>query len=86
MPVFGIGDAFFNPAATAIAPDLVSAEELTQANAIDGVRDDLRLLFPIGKGPGDRSVSPAHPARARTRSISPARAAPWAVGGANGEG
>lgn len=58
----GIGDAFFNPASTAIVPDLVPAERLPQANALAGMYRPLmvRLLGPalggllvglIGPGP-----------------------------------
>ena len=32
----GLGDAFFNPASTAIVPDLVPDQELAQANALLG--------------------------------------------------
>lgn len=48
MPFFGAGDAFFNPAADAIVPDLLPAEELTQANALVGV---LRSLMGLLLGP-----------------------------------
>ena len=37
MALVGIGDAFFNPASTAIVPDLLPEHELPQANAIQGV-------------------------------------------------
>jgi hypothetical protein len=33
----GAGDAFFNPASTAIVPDLLAAERLPQANALQGL-------------------------------------------------
>jgi MFS family permease len=33
----GLGDAFFNPASTAIVPDLLPAEMLPQANALQGL-------------------------------------------------
>jgi MFS family permease len=44
----GIGDAFFNPASTALVPDLVSADRLPQANALAGMYRPLtiRLLGP----------------------------------------
>lgn len=57
----GIGDAFFNPASTAIVPDLLGAEELPQANALQGFLRPLmiRLAGPAvggfviaGVGPG----------------------------------
>jgi MFS family permease len=37
MAIVGLGDAFFNPAATAIVPDLLPEDKLPQANAISGV-------------------------------------------------
>jgi DHA3 family tetracycline resistance protein-like MFS transporter len=37
MAIVGLGDAFFNPAATAIVPDLLPEDKLPQANAINGV-------------------------------------------------
>ena len=44
----GLGDAFFNPASTAIVPDLLPAERLPQANALQGFVRPLtvRLLGP----------------------------------------
>lgn len=57
----GLGDAFFNPASTAIVPDLVREEHLPQANAFQGLVRPLmmRLLGPAlggfvvaGFGPG----------------------------------
>jgi len=44
----GAGDAFFNPASTAIVPDLLAAERLPQANALQGLVRPLmiRLLGP----------------------------------------
>jgi len=41
----GVGDAFFNPASTAIVPDLVDAGELTQANALAGMLRPFMLRF-----------------------------------------
>ena len=48
MAVVGLGDAFFNPASTAIVPDLLSEEQLPQANAINGI---LRRLMISIVGP-----------------------------------
>lgn len=57
----GLGDAFFNPASTAIVPDLVREQQLPQANALQGLVRPLmvRLLGPAlggitvaGLGPG----------------------------------
>ena len=57
----GLGDAFFNPASTAIVPDLVREDHLPQANAFQGLVRPLmiRLLGPAlggfvvaGFGPG----------------------------------
>jgi MFS family permease len=57
----GLGDAFFNPASTAIVPDLLPAEQLPQANALAGLVRPLmiRLAGPAiggfvvaGVGPG----------------------------------
>ena len=57
----GLGDAFFNPASTAIVPDLVRDEQLPQANALHGLVRPLmvRLIGPAlggitvaGLGPG----------------------------------
>lgn len=44
----GLGDAFFNPASTAIVPDLVPESQLAQANALQGLTRPLmvRLLGP----------------------------------------
>jgi MFS family permease len=44
----GAGDAFFNPASTAIVPDLLAAERLPQANALQGLVRPLmiRLVGP----------------------------------------
>jgi MFS family permease len=65
MAVVGVGDAFFNPASTAIVPDLVTEEQLPQANAISGILR--RLMISIvgpalagfviaGAGPGQAFV------------------------------
>lgn len=57
----GLGDAFFNPASTAIVPDLVREEQLAQANALHGLVRPMmvRLIGPAlggitvaGLGPG----------------------------------
>ena len=48
LAIVGFGDAFFNPAATAIVPDLLSEDKLPQANAISGV---LRRLMVSIIGP-----------------------------------
>jgi DHA3 family tetracycline resistance protein-like MFS transporter len=44
----GLGDAFFNPASTAIVPDLLPDEQLPQANALQGMLRPLtvRLIGP----------------------------------------
>ncbi len=48
----GLGDAFFNPASTAIVPDLVPDEDLPQANALLGTMRPLmvRLVGPALAG------------------------------------
>ncbi len=48
----GVGDAFFNPASTAIVPDLVPEAQLPQANALQGLTRPLtvRLLGPAVAG------------------------------------
>lgn len=48
MALVGLGDAFFNPASTAIVPDLLPEEKLPQANAINGI---LRRLMISIVGP-----------------------------------
>ena len=61
----GLGDAFFNPASTAIVPDLLPARLLPQANALNGLVRPLmvRLAGPAlagfvvaGVGPGSAFV------------------------------
>ena len=48
----GLGDAFFNPASSAIVPDLLPDEELPQANALQAL---LRpLAGPCSSAPGAR--------------------------------
>lgn len=48
----GLGDAFFNPASTAIVPDLLPPERLPQANALQGLFRPLmvRLVGPAVAG------------------------------------
>jgi len=48
IALVGLGDAFFNPAATAIVPDLLPEELLPQANALNGLIRPLsvRLVGP----------------------------------------
>jgi DHA3 family tetracycline resistance protein-like MFS transporter len=48
----GVGDAFFNPASTAIVPDLVATDQLPQANALAGMYRPLmfRLVGPALAG------------------------------------
>jgi hypothetical protein len=41
----GIGDAFFNPASTALVPDLLGPDDLVQANALGGMMRPLMLRF-----------------------------------------
>ena len=41
----GIGDAFFNPASTALVPDLLGPDDLVQANAFGGMMRPLMLRF-----------------------------------------
>jgi MFS family permease len=52
IALVGIGDAFFNPASTAIVPDLVPDEHLPAANALAGMYRPLmfRLLGPALAG------------------------------------
>lgn len=52
MGVVGIGDAFFNPASTAILPDVVPEAELPQANALTGALRQMmvRLVGPALAG------------------------------------
>ncbi len=48
MALVGIGDAFFNPASTALVPDLLPDQDLPQANALQGA---LRRLMHSLVGP-----------------------------------
>lgn len=52
MAFVGLGDAFFNPASTAIVPDVVPEDELAQANALTGALRQLmvRLVGPALAG------------------------------------
>lgn len=43
MALVGVGDAFFNPASTAIVPDLLPEHELPQANALSGALRPLMI-------------------------------------------
>ena len=61
IALVGVGDAFFNPASTAIVPDLIPERLLPQANALQGLIRPLmmRLIGPAiggfvvaGLGPG----------------------------------
>jgi Transmembrane secretion effector len=56
----GMGDAFFNPASTAIVPDLLTQERLPQANALQGMLRPLaaRLIGPAVGGLMIAAVGP----------------------------
>lgn len=56
----GLGDAFFNPASTAIVPDLIPERLLSQANALQGLVRPLavRLLGPALGGVTVAAVGP----------------------------
>jgi DHA3 family tetracycline resistance protein-like MFS transporter len=57
--VFGVGDAVFWPAFTAIVPELVPADELVQANSLDNfVRPATRLVGPALGGLVVATVGP----------------------------
>ncbi len=60
MALVGIGDAFFNPASTAILPDLVPEHELAQANALTGALRQMmvRLAGPALAGIVIAAVGP----------------------------
>ena len=60
MALVGIGDAFFNPASTAILPDVVPEHELAQANALTGALRQmmLRLAGPALAGMVVAAVGP----------------------------
>jgi MFS family permease len=61
VAMVGIGDAFFNPASTAIVPELVVEGELPAANALDGMYRSLmtRLLGPAIGGVLVGAMGPA---------------------------
>jgi MFS family permease len=59
----GVGDAFFNPASTAIVPDLVPDEHLPAANALAGMYRPLMLRM-IGPAVAGVVVAAAGPAPA----------------------
>ncbi len=52
MVLVGVGDAFFNPASTAIVPDVVPEQQLAQANALTGALRQmmLRMIGPALAG------------------------------------
>lgn len=60
MPFVGTGDAFFNPASSAIIPDLLPDEELAQANALRGVTRPLTFSL-LGPALGGLLVGLAGP-------------------------
>lgn len=59
----GLGDALFNPASTALVPEVVPAEELPQANALQGLVRPLMLRI-IGPALGGLTVSALGPGTA----------------------
>jgi DHA3 family tetracycline resistance protein-like MFS transporter len=59
----GLGDAFFNPASTAIVPDLLPDEELPQANALQGLVRPLMIRL-VGPAIGGFVVATAGPGAA----------------------
>ena len=59
----GAGDAFFNPASTAIVPDLLAAERLPQANALQGLVRPLMIRL-IGPAVGGFVVAVLNPGSA----------------------
>ena len=59
----GAGDAFFNPASTAIVPDLLAAERLPQANALQGLVRPLMIRL-IGPALGGFVVAVLNPGSA----------------------
>jgi hypothetical protein len=59
----GAGDAFFNPASTAIVPDLLVAERLPQANALQGLVRPLMIRL-IGPAVGGFVVAVLNPGSA----------------------
>ena len=69
ITVVGLGDALFNPASTAIVPDLVPDDELPQANALAGFVRPLMLRI-AGPAVGGLRSTPWDPAR-RSWSMAP---------------
>ena len=61
IALVGLGDAFFNPASTAILPDLVPAEDIPAANALAGTYRPLmvRLVGPAVAGLVVAAAGPA---------------------------
>jgi DHA3 family tetracycline resistance protein-like MFS transporter len=59
----GVGDAFFNPASTAIVPDLLPDDELPQANALQGLVRPLMIRL-VGPAIGGFVVATAGPGMA----------------------
>jgi predicted outer membrane lipoprotein len=59
----GAGDAFFNPASTAIVPDLLATERLPQANALQGLVRPLMIRL-IGPALGGFVVAVLNPGSA----------------------
>jgi len=59
----GMGDAFFNPSSTAIVPDLLSDEQLPQANALQGLVRPLAVRL-IGPALGGFTVAAVGPGTA----------------------
>jgi MFS family permease len=60
--LFGIADAFFTPAYQAIPPQLVPADDLTSANALNGLSQELSTL--VGPALGALLVALTNPAAA----------------------
>ena len=59
----GAGDAFFNPASTAIVPDLLTADRLPQANALQGLVRPLMIRL-VGPALGGFVVAVLNPGSA----------------------
>ncbi|HET8586503.1 MAG TPA: MFS transporter, partial [Candidatus Limnocylindria bacterium] len=77
----GIGDAFFNPASTAIVPDLVPERQLPQANALQGLIRPLMMRL-IGPAIGGFVVATLGPGPAFVvdgASFLVSAAAVWAI-------
>ncbi|MCA1727287.1 MAG: MFS transporter [Actinobacteria bacterium] len=54
--LMGVGDAFFNPASTALVPDLLAADDLVQANALGATMRPFMLRF-LGPAAGGLLVA-----------------------------